>query len=174
MCMKYVNSTVECYRVVALNAQGQVSVFYDPFDTIIASTEADGSYSIGGFSIKTGVCILGTDNDNHAAENPISQRAKLKFTIRMTKCAKEPENRLGIDLDEFTVDIGQLIDDNKVSFACYPFINYTRVTRIGKIHLPTNAFGKYVIKVLVKGENDQKQDTIQAMIALTISKPSES
>lgn len=171
MCMKYVNSTVECYRVVAQNSEGQVSIFYDPFDTITAVSNGDGTFSIGGFALKTTICVLGTDKVERASENPICQKDKLFFKIRLTKCSTDENKRLGIDLDEFEVDLGELQEEGLASIACYPFVNYGRITAIGRINLPENGFGKYVIKILVRDERDHKTDSIQSMMLLTVLEP---
>lgn len=171
MCMKYVNATVECYRVVAQNSEGQVSIFYDPFDTITAVRNGDGSFSIGGFALKTAICVLGTDNEKHTDENPICKKDKLFFKIRLTKCSTDEEKRLGIDLDEFEVNLGELQEEGLASIACYPFVNYGRITTIGRINLPANGFGKYVIKVLVRDERNHTTDSIQSMMLLTVLEP---
>lgn len=171
MCMKYVNSTIECYRVVVPNSKGEVSIFYDPFDTITAVSNGDGSFSIGGFALKTGICVLGTDNEEHKLENPIIQRDKLFFKLRLTKCSTDTEKRLGMDLDEFEVDLGELQEEGLASIACYPFVNFGRVTFIDRIKLPENGFGKYVIKVLVHDERNHKIDSIQSMMLLTVLEP---
>ena len=163
MCMKYINSTVECYLSTSYNSQEQPIAFYYPFNTITAVKEEDGSFSIGGFSIKTGICVLGTDNPLHFDENPIVQGARLHFTIRLTKCARDPKKRLGIDLDEFDIDLTKVKDEDVFSQACYPFLNYNRITKIEKITLPPDGFGGYVLKVLVRDNLSHKEDSIQTM-----------
>lgn len=171
MCMKYINSTVECYLSTSRNSQEQPIAFYYPFDSITASEEKDGKFSIGGFSIKTRICVLGTNKPEHFAENPISQEAVLHFTIRLTKCARDIKDRLGIDLDEFDIDLAKLKDDESFSQACYPFFNYTRITQIEKISLPEKGFGGYVLKVLVRDNKSHAEDSIQTMFELTVNDP---
>lgn len=171
MCMKYINSIVECYLSTSYNSQEQPIAFYYPFNTITASKEENGSFSIGDFSIKTGICVLGTDNPLHFNENPIAQGARLHFTIRLTKCAKDPKNRLGIDLDEFDIDLAKVKDDELYSQACYPFLNYNRITKIEKIALPPNGFGGYVLKVLVRDNLSHKEDSIQTMLEFNVNSP---
>lgn len=173
MCMKYINSTVECYVSTSYNSQEQPIAFYFPFNTTTATMEEDGSYSIGGFHIKTGICVLGTDNPSHLHENPITNEATIHFTIRLTKCAKDPNDRLGIDLDEFDIDLSKIKDDEAYSQACYPFINYNRITKIEKITLPPKPFGGYVLKVLVRDNLSHGEDSIQTMFALTVNAPEE-
>lgn len=172
MCMKYINSTVECYLSTSRNSQEQPIAFFYPFDTITASKEENGDFSIGGFSIKTGICVLGTNKTERFDENPIAQGAILHFTVRLTKCAKDPKDRLGIDLDEFDIDLTNVKDNEVFSQACYPFLNYTRITKIEKISLPEKGFGKYVLKVLVRDNQNHKEDSIQTMFELTVNAPS--
>lgn len=171
MCMKYVNATVECYQGFAQNSEGQVSSFRDLFDTITAVRNDDGSFSIGEFAIKTGICVLGTDKEEHFLENPVIQKDKLFFKIRLTKCSLDRKKRLGIDLDEFEVDLGDLQEEGLASIACYPFVNVRRVTVIDKITLPENGFGKYVIKILVHDNRNHKDDSVQSMMLLTVLEP---
>jgi len=90
----------------------------------------------------------------------------IDFIIRLTKCNKLEEKRLGFDLDCFSINLKEMARCGQIENACFDFMNYTRITNIDQLDLPGES-GKYVIKVLVKNSEDQTY-TIQLMISLTI------
>ena len=166
--MKYVNVTTRCYNSTIQNNQENVISFIEPFDSIYLS-EDNGHYFIRDFSIQTEISVLGTNKKENEKENPISRGDKLHFTLRLTKCDRIEENRLGIDLDEFEIDLKELKEKGELSQACYLFYNRMRVSVIQEIELPFEG-GKCVLKVLVRNTNDPKDDTIQSMSSFTIIK----
>ena len=173
MCMKYVNATVECFSSVGLNQQGQPISFLHPLNTITAVREPDGSLSIGNFVIRTCINVLGTNNEAKKAENPISLGSNLSFILRLTKCAENAEDRLGLDLETYEINLAELKDKKKLNRACYDFLNYSRTANIEKITLPSNAVGGYVLKVLVHDNFKHNNYTIQAMNTLFVKEPLE-
>ena len=100
------------------------------------------------------------------ANNILDRRATLQLCIRLTKCTKDIDERLSIDLDKFEI-VTQ--DSNDIVYdACVPYLNFKRITHIDNIDLDIeNPKGSYVIKVLVKTPNDIKY-TVQSIHHLKI------
>lgn len=168
MCMKYVNAFVGCCESVVRDNANQILSYHGPFNSIQAIEDESRNAVIADFSIVTHINLMGS-SDKHASGNIIRDEGKLSVTIRLTKCIKDDPNPPGIDLDSFELDVKDLDRRNKVSQACYPFINYTRVTKIDKVSIPPDVgVGKYVIKVLVSTSENPVQ-VIQSMSALQIT-----
>ena len=168
MCMKYVNATTRCYKMITRDGHGNYLSFYAPFDTL-PCVKKEGHIVIQSFFIQTEVTIMGTSNKDRESENPISRGDNLHFTLRLTKCDKELRNRLGIDLDSFDINLADLQANNKILHACYPFYTTMRITTVNDVELPTVDSGKYVLKVLVRATDNPKDDTIQSMSTFTVS-----
>ncbi len=168
MCMKYVNAFVGCCESVVRDDENQILSYQGPFNSIRAKEDADKNAIIADFSVVTHVNLMGS-SDEHASDNIILNEGKLSVTIRLTKCIKNVSDPPGIDLDSFELDVKDLQRRNKISKACYPFLNYTRVTRIDKVSIPPDVgVGNYVIKVLVSADDNPVQ-VIQSMSALQIT-----
>lgn len=167
MCMKYVNAITRCYNSISQNDKGQILSFNNPFDTISGYFESGHTF-IRNFFIQIELTIMGTANEANKSENPISRRDVLHFTIRLTKCDSEPKKRLGIDIDKFDVNIGELEDKGLLSKACYPFYTCMRVINVKEIEFPTFDNGKYVLKILVRTTDNPEDDTIQSMSELKV------
>ena len=165
MCMKHVNAIVGCYGNVVKNELNQVISYEDLFDEITAIQISDDKYAIRHFVIVTNFTILGTNKEERKSDNPICREDCIHVTIRLTKCAEDPQKRVGTDLTSFDIDIKRLKSEGKLSKACYPFLNLTQVTSINEIKLPSNAFGSYVIKVLVRNTKSPDDDTIHHYFA---------
>ena len=170
--MKYVNATTRCYNSIVQSSQEQSISFVEPFESIYLN-EDNGHYFIRGFFIQTEISILGTNKKENEKENPICRGDKLHFTLRLTKCDRNEENRLGIDLDEFEIDLKELKENNKLFQACYSYYSGMRVSAIQEIELPFDG-GKCVLKVLVRNTDDPKDDTIQSMSNFTVKKSEKS
>lgn len=168
MCMKYVNATTRCYRSIVQDGQGGLQSFVAPFDTLHGESQ-NGHIVIRNFSVQTEVTIMGTSNKDNENDNPISRGDNLHFTLRLTKCDKDLQKRLGIDLDSFDINLRELKEKNLLLHACYPFYTAMRITNVKEIEFPTFDSGKYVLKVLVRSTDDAKDDTIQSMSTLTVS-----
>ena len=164
MCMKYVNTTATCYKSVVVENNAIVA-FNAPFDAIKASSENDTLY-IDDFSIVTQIDFLGTNTNEHKIENPLEQNKVVDFIVRLTKCNKDDDKRIGSDLDKFSVDLGEMREKNLVTTACFDFLNYTRVTNVNRLELPGGP-GRYVLKVLIKMSEDEEY-TIQSMTSLNV------
>lgn len=169
MCMKYVNATAICYDSTLKNKDGAVYSFNGPFNTI-KLIEENGRYFVRDFAIQTTVSVLGTGNETNKAENPICRGDKLRFTLRLTKCDRDPKKRLGIDLSQFEIDLKELNENDNLSVACYPYYNTMFVSFIEEIELPYVDSGKYVLKVLVRNTDNSRDDTIQSMSDFTVLK----
>lgn len=162
MCMKYVNATTRCYKSAIQNSQGNILSLNNPTDFFVGDFE-DGRVYVRHFSIQTEITILGTAKKDKESENPFCRGDVLHFTLRLTKCDLEPNKRIGYDIDEFEINIKDIKDKKQYSQACFPFISCMRVTTVKEIELPSFDNGKYVLKVLVRATNEEKDDTIQSM-----------
>lgn len=164
--MKYINAVASCYKSIS-NDKDSILSFNAPFEVMKAVTDEDG-LSTDDFTIVTQLNFLGTSKEKHIEENPLEQGKTLDFIIRLTKCDKSEENRLGFDVDKFSIDLNEMKKKKLAEMACFGFLNYTRMTKIDKLSLPAGQ-GKYVIKILVKyAEDNDSKYQIQAMSGLTI------
>ena len=93
----------------------------------------------------------------------IESKRNIDVIIRITKLSKEENDRLGFDVDRFTIDIS----DIQIDLACFHYSNYNRITPIEKLSLP-KGIGSYVIKVLTKFE-DQENYSVQSMYAFQVN-----
>ena len=97
----------------------------------------------------------------------MDRRGKLEVCIRLTKCTLEDSERISYDLDKFVIDT-----EDEANFvyedACVPYLNYKRISNIGKIEINLdNPQGSYVVKILVKEPNETKY-TVQSLHHLEI------
>lgn len=172
MCMRYVNATARCYDSV-LTRDNTILSFSGPFNRIVGQ-ERDGKVYIPSFSILTEIAIMGTAKEDNKALNPVESGKTLHFTLRLTKCDKDPEKQMGLDLEKFEIDLKGLNEQGCLSVACYPFYNELRVTRVNGILFPEFDTGKYVLKVLVNETGNPKDDMIQSMSAFTVIRKDDS
>ena len=162
MCTKYLNANIALFKTVSKN-NNKVIAFGEPFDCLIADCEGN-EISITDFNVITYLNLLESSGKN--AGNVLDRRGNLEVCIRLTKCTKESEERLSVDLDRFEI-ITEGSQDIHYD-ACVPYLNYKRITHIDSINLDVvNPKGSYVIKVLVKEPTDEKY-TVQAITHLTI------
>ena len=164
MCMKYVNASTRCYKSIT-SADNNIISYDIPF-TSITHDNIDKEIAITKFTIVTNIDLLGTSNEKHKPENPLESKKTLDFIIRLTKCSNTDVERLGYDLDTFSIDLSQIYESGQVGKACFGFLNYTRTTSIDTLKLPGKT-GKYVIKLLIKDSKDLDY-TIQTMSQLTV------
>lgn len=164
MCMKYVNASARCYKSIT-SIENNVMSYDIPFISIMHDNDTAG-VAISKFAIVTNIDFLGTNNENHKCNNPLENKRTLDFIIRLTKCSIEENERIGYDLDSFSINLAEMYKTNQVNKACFDFLNYTRTTKIDKLELP-GGVGKYVIKILVK-DSEEKDYTIQAMSQLIV------
>ena len=168
MCDKYINATVCLYKSVDLSAENDPLAFNRPFDGVITVQAENGTERIGSFVVVTQLCLIGTITEEHHAENILHSKGHLDVLIRLTKCDKEESNRLAIDIDRFDIDIAN--SPELLQQACFPFLNYTRITKVQPLDLIAGS-GSYVIKVLIKRhEEPENQFMIQAMRQLSVIK----
>lgn len=165
MCKKYVNATARCYDSVYIEEKKVISLA-GPFDTVKGELVGD-TVRVGRFSVLTEIAIMGTNKES-AQDNPINQDQKLYFTLRLTKCDKDPAKQLGTDLDHFEIDIKKLKKDKELFMACYPFYATLNVTQIKEVRFPGAEGGKYVLKVLVNHTGNPDDDIIQSMTPFTV------
>ena len=164
MCMKYVNATSTFFKSITIENNKIIS-FNAPFNNIKSTDEKSGLY-IDNFAIVTQIDFLGTNNHLHVAENPLEQKRTIDFIIRLTKCDKLEERRIGFDLDAFSINLAEMYEKEQVDLACFGFLNYTRITNVDQLDLP-GGIGTYVVKVLAKDSED-KEYSIQSMTKLII------
>lgn len=162
MCTQYLNANVVLFKSVTKN-NNDVVAFVEPFDCIIADCSRK-IVAIKDFNIITYINLL--ESNQRKADNILDKRETLQVCIRLTKCTKNDNERLSINLDKFeivTKDSTDIVYD-----ACVPYLNYKRITHIDNIDLDIeNPKGSYVIKVLVKVPNDEKY-TVQSIYHLKI------
>lgn len=164
MCMKYINANAMCFKSVIIE-NNQIVSFTAPFNAMKSVNDEEG-ISTDDFAIVTQIDILGTNNSENKTENPLESGRTLDFKIRLTKLDRIEENRLGFDVDNFSIDLTEMKENKRTEKACFEFFNYTRMTQINKLHLPAGT-GRYVIKVLVKYAEDEEYQ-IQSMTGLSI------
>lgn len=164
MCMKYINANAMCFKSVIIE-NNQIVSFTAPFNAMKSVSDEEGIFT-DDFAIVTQIDVLGTNTPKNKAENPLENGKKLDFKIRLTKIDKIDENRLGFDVDNFSIDLAEMKENNRTEKACFEFFNYMRMTQIDKLHLPAGP-GRYVIKVLVKYAEDEYYQ-IQSMTGLSI------
>lgn len=162
MCTRYLNANVALFKAVT-KSNNEVTGFFEPFDCIVADN-SNKVIRINEFNIITYINLL--ESSNKKANNILDKRETLQVKIRLTKCTKNDNERLSIDLDDFeivTKDSEDIVYD-----ACVPYLNYKRITHIENIDLDIeNPKGSYVIKVLVKTPEELKY-TVQSIYHLKI------
>ena len=127
MCTQYLNANIALFKSVTKN-NNEITGFYEPFDCIIADT-CGSLVRIKEFNVITYINLLESSNRN--AGNILDNRETLQVKIRLTKCTKNENERLSIDLDDFEI----ITKDSKyIEYdACVPYLNYTRITHIENI-----------------------------------------
>lgn len=164
MCMKYVNATATCFKLVTMD-NNKIIAYNAPFNSI-KSIEENNVLSLDNFSIVTQIDFLGTSSPEHKIDNPLETKKNVDFIIRLTKCDHIEENRLGRDLDCFSINLKEMYEKHQVDKACFDFFSYTRITNVDNLDLPRGT-GKYVIKVLIK-DSESTEYSIQSMTKLVI------
>jgi hypothetical protein len=147
--MKYVNINIQCFNKKPFYAFSNTG-FSQMIDSIKAK-EDNGKYAISGFNIAVFINIRGTQNDGN--ENPINEKSILNFKIRLTKLDKDKDKQLSYDLKEFSIDLS---DTQKLKHGCFDY--YVGVENIFVDELILESCGSYVIKALVKKQNQEKYD----------------
>ena len=159
MCMQYINANIALFREISKNKNEVISLI-DPFKSIIADRKI-----ISEFAIVSYITLMGSNKKK--ANNILDRRGKLEVCIRLTKCTLEDSERISYDLDKFVIDT-----EDEANFvyedACVPYLNYKRISNIGKIEINLdNPQGSYVVKILVKEPNETKY-TVQSLHHLEI------
>lgn len=162
MCMKYVNANAVLFKSVAKSNNDIVGLL-EPFDCI-AADDSNGIIAIKEFNIISYISLLGSSNKQ--AQNILDTQDTLQVCIRLTKCTKNIDERLSVDLDKF--DIVTKDSNDIVYDACVPYLNFKRITHIDNIELDiANPKGNYVIKILAKTPRQDKY-TVQALCHLKV------
>lgn len=159
MCMQYINANIALFREISKNKNEDISLV-DPFKRIIADRK-----TISEFAIVSYITLMGSNKKK--ANNILDRRGKLEVCIRLTKCTLEDSERISYDLDKFVIDTE---DEANIVYedACVPYLNYKRISNIGKIEINLdNPQGSYVVKILVKELNETKY-TVQSLHHLEI------
>ena len=160
MCMKYVNSVTTCYSSMNTSNDNIISFNMPVNGVSVANTECP---SIDKLVLLTQFNFLGKNKKFSVLDNEDC----IDIIIRLTKCSKEPDLRLGCNLDEFSIDFAEIKRKNEQQTACFDFYDYMRITMVEDFKLPYGV-GKYVIKVLIKKKNDSNF-TIQSMTNLSVN-----
>lgn len=163
MCKKYINSTLSFFKSITMENQ-KILALNAPIDVVPIIEKNNKSY-IDEFIILIQTNIL---ENSKQINNPITDDEQLDFIVRLTKCSKNKNERLGYDLNKFTINIKELKDNNMLDKACFRFYNETRSITVSDIPLDVEE-GDFVIKLLVKGKNDDDY-SIQSMRKIRICK----
>lgn len=150
MCMKYVNINVQCFDPAPNSLLANVG-----FSSILDSVKAeqkDDKIIIGGFNIVTFINIRGT-NDKSKTDNPLNAKKKLTFRVRLTKLDPDETKQISYNLKDFTIDLS---DPSVIHRACFEYVERIEITAVKELELEST--GPYVIKILVKDENDKLFD----------------
>lgn len=161
MCMKYVNTTVQCFNNSVSQywfGNGGLSSF---IQDVKCSKESETKYSVRKFGIVVFVNIRGSANDK--MNNPLEQKEELEFKIRLTHLSSDSHKRLSYDLTSFSVN---LADDSLIQTACFDYVDLIKVINVSDLEVEST--GKYVLKVLIKKKNEQFYD-IQMTHPLSIT-----
>ena len=136
MCMKYINAIATCYSSIS-TVDNHITSLNAPLYQL--EVEDKNNPYISDFSIVTRLNFLGTSRAVNEADNILLNGESVDLIIRLTKCDKEENKRLGYDIDNFSIDLSKVDKD----VACFEFYNYMRITNVKKISLPAG-LGKYV------------------------------
>lgn len=162
MCMKYVNVISTLYDSIS-TVSGNIASFNAPLNQI--EIKDVNNPEISNLTIVTDLNFLGTNDKSKIKDNVLINQDKVDIIIRLTKCDKNVQNRIGYDIDAFSIDFKK-IEKEQLETACFDFYNHTRITEIGKIPL-VGGTGNYVLKVLIK-KSSEKDYSIQFMRKLAI------
>lgn len=162
MCTQYLNANIALFKAVT-KSNNDVIGFLEPFDCITADC-SNNIVAIKDFNIITYINLL--ESSENKAGNILDRRETLDVCLRLTKCTKDIDERLSVDLDNFQI---RTKNSNDIIYdACVPYLNFKRITHVDNIDLDiANPRGSYVIKVLVKIPSDEKY-TVQSIYLLKI------
>lgn len=161
MCMKYVNINAQCFDNSVSQywfGNGALSSFVR---SIKCSEESEGVYRVDKFGIALFINIRGSESDK--LHNPLEQKKKLDFKVRLTRLSKDVKEQLSYDLTSFSIDLS---DENLIQKACFPYVDLIKTVNVNNLEL--QSAGDYVIKVLVK-EADEDLYDIQITHQLSIN-----
>lgn len=150
MCMKYINVNVQCFESVSNSILGLGRTTFSSMIGSVKSKEKHGKYIVDDFNVVTFVNIRGT-KDAKNPENPLDSGKKMCFRVRLTKLDEKEENQLSYDLKDFEIDLS---DKKLIHHACFDYVERTEIVKVEDLVLESQ--GAYVIKVLVKDENEEK------------------
>lgn len=150
MCMKYVNSNIQCFDNTTKDLFGNIG-----FSSILESVKSeqnDDKFIIDKFNIVTFINIRGTKSESNS-NNPVDMKKKMNFRIRLTKLSENEDEQISYDLKDFDIDLS---DESIIKKACFKYAERIEVTTVNKLELESK--GSYVIKILVKYDEDNLYD----------------
>ena len=150
MCMKYVNSNIQCFDLASKGLFGTIGLS-DIIESV-KSSQKDDKFVVGNFNIVAFINIRGTKSETNK-NNPLDMGRKLNFRIRLTKLSETPEKQLSYDLKDFDIDLS---DKSIIKEACFKYVERIDVTPVKELQL--NDKGAYVIKLLVKDSDEELYD----------------
>ena len=146
MCMKYINTNIQCFDNSFSQywlGNGALSSF---IDRVKSSKDDKDKYKVEKFGIAVFINIRGSKSD--ARNNPLEQKKKLEFKIRLTRLSKNSQEQLSYDLSKFVIDLS---DANLIKRACFDYVDIIKTIYVNDLEL--ESAGDYVIKVLIKEES---------------------
>ena len=162
MCMRNVNAVVTLFASVRTN--DEYISFSVPFDTIKCIIKNNTPY-ISDFFIVANMNLMGTTKPECKDSNVVENCKELQCLIRLTKIAKDPNERLSWDIEKFSIDTS----DKKYRFddACVPTVNFRKIVEVQDIELTENYRGDYALKLLVRN-NEEDSWQVQSITRLTV------
>lgn len=163
MCMKYLNTNIQCFDNSVSQywlSNGALSSF---IGNVGCSKEGADGYKVDKFGIVMFINIRGSASDQ--AHNPLAQKKKIDFKIRLTRLSKVPEEQLSYDLTDFVIDLS---DESLIRKACFDYVDLIKVINVD--NLIVKSTGEYVIKVLVRKVGEELYN-IQMVHRLSVDAP---
>lgn len=148
MCMRYINTNVQCFDSISKGLLGHIG--FSSLLNTVGAKECGEQFLVDTFNIVTFVNIRGSKNGDKA-DNPIDAKMKLEFCVRLTKLDREPDKQLSYDIDKFYIDLS---DESQLKKSCFVYSERIEITEVKELLL--NSKGNYVVKILVKQQNDEK------------------
>lgn len=148
MCMRYVNTNVQCFDSISKSLLGHIG--FSSLLNAVKAKEVCEQVLVETFNIVTFINIRGSKNGDNP-DNPIDAKSKLEFCVRLTKLDKDPEKQLSYDIDKFCIDLS---DETQLKKSCFYYSERIEITEVKDLVL--NSKGNYVVKILVKQQNDEK------------------
>lgn len=150
--MNYLNTNIQCF---------DNGVFPSLISNVSCSKKGVDRYKVDKFGIVVFINIRGSVSDQ--VHNPLAQKKRLDFRIRLTRVSDVPEEQLSYDLIDFVID---LADESLIRRACCDYVDLIKIINVNRLVLMSE--GEYVLKVLVREVGEELYD-IQTVHHLSVN-----